>query len=218
MTTPPIDRQLLSTWSAVAGLTGLVPVPLLDTWLQNRARRGLVRRVLQARGLTLAPEELAALADTPSGGCLGVLLAVLIWPVKKVLRTVFFAWEVKTVADVASEVFHRALLLEEALDRGWVPGDLTRVRAAMDTALARVDTRTIERNLWGALRDRKHAHNDAVRAAVKGSRRSTDLSRALAAALATSLLVPELVIWFRSEMGTAPAPHRATPPARSEAP
>ncbi len=205
MTAHPIDRQLLSTWSAVAGLTGLVPVPLFDTWLQNRARRGLVRRVLQARGVTLAPAELAALADTPSGGCLGVLLAVLIWPFKKMLRTVFFVWELKAVADVASDVFHRALLLEEALDSGWVPGDLAKVRAAMDAAVGKVDTRIIERNLWGNLRDPKHALNDAVVAAVKGSREASDLSRALAAAVETSGLVPELVIWFRAEMGTAPA-------------
>jgi len=145
----PLDRQQLATYAAIAAFTGLVPVPLLDTWLGNRVRRTLFRKMLLTRGATVPDAELAAFADTPSGGCLGVFLTVLIWPLKKLLRTVFFVWEMKVAADAASDVFHRALLLEEALEKGWAPGELSRIRIAIDATLKQVDVRILERHLRG---------------------------------------------------------------------
>jgi hypothetical protein len=64
----------------------LVPVPLLDTALQNVVRRNLVRGIAETSGLKLEPYEIQALADEE----LAPAKRALVWPVKKLLSKVFF--------------------------------------------------------------------------------------------------------------------------------
>ncbi len=64
----------------------LVPVPLLDTALQNVVRRSLVRGIAETSGLKLEPYEIQALADEE----LAPAKRALVWPVKKLLSKVFF--------------------------------------------------------------------------------------------------------------------------------
>ncbi|MCB9678982.1 MAG: hypothetical protein H6737_28025 [Alphaproteobacteria bacterium] len=66
----------------------LVPVPLLDTWLQNQARRWLVRTVAGDRAVPLTEDEVRALADAP----LAPVRRMLLWPVKTLLKKVFFVF------------------------------------------------------------------------------------------------------------------------------
>ncbi len=66
----------------------LVPVPLLDTWLQNRARRWYVRTLAEDRAMALDEEAVRALADAPFAPGRRMLL----WPVKTLLKKVFFGF------------------------------------------------------------------------------------------------------------------------------
>lgn len=222
---PPdrIDWLLVGRYALLASLCALIPVPFVDTWFENRLRRRLVRKVARRHGIELAPADLARLGDLPSGGCLGLLLSVVLWPVKKVLKTISVVFQVKGITDTVSEVVHRALLVEEAFERGWLPGDAVRVRTAMDLALRHIDTRPIERALNGALRDGRHHLNrviwesariararrlaaaDAVADAAEAVGLGPDADTlAMNAALSVKGLVPELVGWFRAEMGEPP--------------
>jgi len=64
----------------------LLPVPLLDTWTQNRVRRHLVRTVSEARGQQLSDDEVHALADEPYDP----VRRLAVWPVKAVLKKLLF--------------------------------------------------------------------------------------------------------------------------------
>lgn len=222
----PIDWALLGRYGVLVGLCDLVPVPFVDRWIANALRRRLVRKIAGRHGCELPPESLARLADAQGGGCVGCLVAVLAWPVKKVLKTLTIVFQVKGIADTSSEVMHRGLLLEEAFEAGWMPGDADAVRAAMDRALASVDTRPVERALNGSLKDVRSDLNLAIWETVRIARgriagrasdavadaadaadlgpASGELSRAMAAALRTAGLVPELIAWFRAEMTGEP--------------
>jgi hypothetical protein len=224
----PVDWLLLGRYALLVALCELIPVPLLDSWVANLLRRRLVRAQLEARGVELEPAEIKLLGDAVSGGCVGCLWAAVIWPIKKLLKTVVVVFTVKAMADTVSEIVHRGLLLEEALDEGWLPGETDKVRAAMDRALEHVDTRLVEQALRGTLRSSRKDLNEAVVESVRVAReRLRDrpghaladaaeanelgagvnrVSRAMTAALQVSGLVPELVQWFRHEMGVAPAP------------
>jgi hypothetical protein len=222
---PPdhIDWLFVGRYALLAGLCALIPIPVVDVWFENALRRRMVRGVALRRGVTLPPADLATLGDAGTGGCLGLFLAVLLWPIKKVLKTIFVVFQVKAIADTVSEVVHRALLVEEALERGWLPGDAARVRAAMDLALAHVDTRPIERSLNGPLRDARRELDRVIWESVRIARRRRDRpaqavadaaeaqglgdpadTLAMTTALRVRGLVPELVGWFRAEMGAPP--------------
>jgi hypothetical protein len=224
-TDPPdhIDWLLVGRYALLAGLCALIPIPIVDTWFENVLRRRMLRGIARRHGVTLGPADLSTLGDAATGGCLGLLLAVILWPIKKVLKTVLIVFQVKSIADTVSEVVHRGLLVEEALERGWLPGDAGTVRTAMDRALAHIDTRPIERSLMGPLRDGRHELNRVIWESVRIARLRRDQpaeavadaaetrglgtaadTLAMDTALRVRGLVPELVGWFRAEMGAPP--------------
>jgi len=210
---PAPDLFLAARYALLACLCSLIPVPFLDTIAENRVRRALVRRIAAERGVTLSPEEVSVVADLPSGGCKGMILALLWWPVKKLLRTVAMVFLVKGLVDAASEVVHRALMVHHAVVVGHLPGAAERVRRAMDRALEHVDTRVVERAFFGRLRNPRGEFNRMVWEAARGgssaeARLATDtlgphthqLSEAMAEAVSTTGLVPEVVHWFVAEL------------------
>jgi len=221
-----IDWLLIGRYALLIALTALIPVPILDTGVENVLRRRLARALGDRHGVSLTEEAIATLANTPTGGCVGCVWSVIVWPFRKVLKTVLFVFLLKGMADSVSEVVHRALMLEEALELGWLPGDPDRVRVAMDQALIKVDTRVVERQILGVFQDHTHELNrvifetirlakteerknrsqaiaDAVAADELGSG-AHEMSAAMAASLRTMGTVPELMAWFRAEMNEGP--------------
>lgn len=212
MHTPP-DLALAARYALLATLCALIPVPFLDTFAENRVRRALVRQIAARHDTTLPPEAVRVVADLPSGGCWGMVKAALWWPIKKLLRTIAMVFLVKGLADAASEVMHRALMVHHALGSGLLPDEAQRVRAAMDRALEHVDTRIVERAFFGRLRNPRGEFNRLVYAAARHpvvtehdaatgtmGPEATRLSEAMAAAVSTTGLVPEVMHWFVLEL------------------
>lgn len=219
-----VDWLLLGRYALLVALTALIPIPLLDTGVENYLRRRMVRALAGRHGVTLDEEAVGVLGNAPGGGCVGCVWAMVMWPIKKVLRTFLIVFQVKAIADVASEVLHRGLMLEEALEMGWIPGDARKVRRAMDRSLDGIDTRLLERKLVSMFQDHTNDLNRVVFAAATVAREDLEAERELAeavekdtlgpesrrmsaamtAAVRGTGLVPELLHWFRAEMGAAP--------------
>jgi hypothetical protein len=222
-----IDWVLIGRYALLIALTVLIPIPLLDTTLENMLRRRLVRAVALRHGVDLSDEQVATLGNAPGGGCLGCFWGLVTWPFRKILRTVLIVLQLKVIADLASEIVHRSLLLEEALELGFLPDQPDRVRVAMDKALVAVDTRVVERRLLGVFKEhtsdlnrvvweatkvakgaaneqRNQALADAVEADTLGSG-AREMTAALAASLGGIGMVPELLAWFRAELMSGPA-------------
>lgn len=95
-----MSRTPFRRYVAVAALAELLPVPLLDTVVQNQARRAAVRAELASRGIEVSDEALAAHCDEP----LDAGLRLLLWPVKKLLKTLFVGWTAWQMWRVAQSV------------------------------------------------------------------------------------------------------------------
>lgn len=94
-----MHRGVRRTAAAVAAAE-FVPVPLLDTWLQNQARRWLVRSVAEERNLELDASEVSELADAP----MAPMRRIALWPAKFVLKKVFFVFGAVAMAKEAQEI------------------------------------------------------------------------------------------------------------------
>jgi hypothetical protein len=150
------DRRLIEQALQV-GLTALIPVPLLDDLARDALRRRLVRAVLVAEGATPTAGVVSALADEPGRGCLlGCPLALVVYPLKKLFRKVFFFLEVKRAVDLVSTSWHFAWLLQRLVrERRGAPPDAAeaaRWRAAIVGALQEVGVRPVERAFGTVLR------------------------------------------------------------------
>src|SRR5947209_6482284 len=110
------NQRSLVTHAVLAGLTPLIPIPVVDDLAKNYFRKRLVRRLAAANGLQLGGEELAALTRERERGCVrGCLVTVLVYPLKSVFRKVFYFLEWKRAVDLASRTYHFGYLVNYAM-------------------------------------------------------------------------------------------------------
>lgn len=114
------NRELILEHSVTLALTPLIPIPFADDIVANAIRRRLVRKLGVAHGLDLGPYEVRGLADQP-GRTLGrIARRVITYPVRKILRKIFFVLELRRALAILGEDYHRAILLDDAFSSGWV--------------------------------------------------------------------------------------------------
>jgi hypothetical protein len=157
--TPP-DRGgqgIIRRYAVLCGLTPLVPLPLVDDLAKMYLRRRLVRALAGIRAVALSADDVRALADEPRPGCVsGCFLFAIVYPVRKLFRTIFFFLEWKRAIDTTSETYHYGSLADYALQCGWcTAGEHARVRAAIDAVLRRRGTSPIEAAIGETLRRSK---------------------------------------------------------------
>ena len=113
----PASAALLRD-AVLVGLTPLIPLPFVDDLARVALRRRLVRGVAAEEGVDLAPAMVEALAGEPAGGCLGTLPKLVLYPINKIFRKIFFFLEVKRAVDLVSTSWHYGWLLQVALRTG----------------------------------------------------------------------------------------------------
>jgi hypothetical protein len=162
-------QRTLITYSVLTGLTPLIPVPFADDLAKAYFRRRLVRTLAEAHGLALSRDMQDALSEEGSSGCLGGCAAqLLLYPLKKIFRKVFFFLEWKRAVDLTSYTYHYAYLIDYALGAGLVKdGEGNRrageVRSAVEKACREAPIKPVESAVSGAFRQSKSVLMSAVR-------------------------------------------------------
>ncbi len=137
--------------AVLCGLCVLIPLPLLDGWVERRITRNIYAGVAKDHGMEIEPGALHVLTQDRSSILMGCLYSVFIWPIKKLFSTIFFLLVVKQVIDGVANALHRAEMIRHALAEGLLPPgegqavEAERVRTAMDTVFATVSTSPVGR-------------------------------------------------------------------------
>ena len=145
----------------LCGLAMLIPLPWVDEYVERRITRALLRNVAVARATPVSEDVLHTLTEDRSNLVVGCLVAAIVWPIKKLFRTVFYFFTMKDFVDTVARAAHRATLFELALDRGLLPGRAEEVRSLMDTLLRQHRVSPVTRTLW------RHDRPDLV--AIEGT-------------------------------------------------
>ncbi len=190
-------------------MTVWIPLPLLDSFVETRLRRSLTRKLAERHGVNLPEEAVSKVSDLPGMTCLGCLLVVPLWIVKKLIKWAITLWTFKEMFDLTSDVAHRALMLEEALHQGWLPDKPDLVRSAMDQTLDVVRIKPLERMVQGTFRGGTPQEQQRLATAAQRDRERQNtgmdtLTPAVRAAAETTGLLPEVLHTFRAEMGRSP--------------
>jgi len=131
------NQRILVTHAVLAGLTPLIPVPVVDDLAKNYFRKRMIRRLAAANGRGLGVEELTALTREREGGCLrGCLVAAIVYPLKAVFRKVFYFLEWKRAVDLASRTYHFGYLANYSMQRRADGTSILDVRRASDVGEA----------------------------------------------------------------------------------
>jgi hypothetical protein len=156
---PPVpalpSRSDPTLWAILAGICALSPIPFIDDLFIGAIRRRVLGRIFQAHGVRLSWEQRRALTRGHRGCLVGCLLAVVVYPVRKIFRKVFYFLAVKEAVDVASLLLHQSWLVEHALSRGCVDArglgadkePLARLNLAIHQTCEEVDTSPINQAL-----------------------------------------------------------------------
>jgi hypothetical protein len=131
------NQRLIVSHSILAGLTPLIPIPIIDDLAKVYFVRRLVRKLAAANDYPINDEGVKSLADEPDSGCLrGCAIATLLLPFKLIFRKVFFFLEWKRAVDTTSHVYYQGYLVDLSLAEGWCAPigqrSLLEVRAAID--------------------------------------------------------------------------------------
>ena len=125
----------IAHYALMAGACAFVPVPILDGWLQRKATRAMYAAIAESAGKPLDAATLDALAADRESLLLGCLGAVVVWPIKKLFRTVFYFLTVKDAIDGVALAALRGAMVHKALDR--LPEGAKGVRDVMDLTVGR---------------------------------------------------------------------------------
>lgn len=133
-TDSPEDRLLTSlvkdgdilTPVVMIGASALIPVPFLDDVAKAYLEKRLFAKVAARKEVSLSKEEKQGLTQDkdPRGCCaLGCLGSALLYPLKKLLRKIFFFLEVKRCVDQSTTALAEAFLFAVTLEKElWQPG------------------------------------------------------------------------------------------------
>lgn len=113
MSTPPKTQRIIATHAVLAGLTPLIPVPVVDDIAKSFFRQRLVRSLAAAHGRTVTGADAEAFAAERESGCMsGCVGSLLLYPLKKVFRKIFFVLEWKRAVDLTSRTYHFGYLVD----------------------------------------------------------------------------------------------------------
>lgn len=122
------DEALASIagYSALAGLTPLIPIPFVDDVVMVRIHRRLCAVLFGLRDMELSDAGAKALTESPSKFLSSTFKKLVFWPIKKLITKIVYVLAIKSCADIAAAVFHEGWLLARALEQEYVPSDLLR--------------------------------------------------------------------------------------------
>jgi len=167
MTPENSTQKRLATYSVLAGLTPLIPIPFLDEAAKRYFKRRMTRELAKARGLSLDAQSVKTLSDDPDTGCLsGCLLGALFYPIKWLFKKIFLLFGAKRAVDFVTRSYHQGYLIDYALEKGY-SADAARARAGIDRVLTDTNTSLIEY----AVRQAFGQSKGALRSAARGLQR-----------------------------------------------
>lgn len=140
-----MPHQTIARQSILVALAALIPIPFVDTWLQDRLRAEMTRGIAHHHGVELRGETVARLSTVQGNLLLGCMLGVVWWPIKKLIRKVVYVLAMKDSLDSLANTIVWGWMLNEALSQGRDVGTGVRVREAMDTAMRE----QMRSPLWG---------------------------------------------------------------------
>lgn len=177
----PVERdklQLTFDWpmyadATFAGLSILIPIPLLDVGFEWYFRRRMVTAIAKKNGRSLHPRTLEEIHKQRDGcliGCFAWPIQIVFLFLKRFYRTILYFLTIKDASDLLSYYWHRAFLLDYMMDKGYLdrPHQADRAAQALYDTLADTTTSPLRQLSGQIVEGTKHVWRSLRRVWRKG--------------------------------------------------
>lgn len=160
-----------------AGLAVLIPIPFIDSLLEEYFRRRMPRDIARRRGRTLSPAVTRIINRRRNEGCLaGCLmlpLELVIYLLRSLYRTVVYVLSVVDASNNLSLYWHRAFLLDYLIGRGHLdsPDQATTASEALHRVLQSTETSPMVNLAQQLIETARHQIRGLLRAIFRFVRR-----------------------------------------------
>lgn len=157
-----------------AGLSVLIPIPLLDLFFEWFFRQRMPTTIAKRNGRILPPDILAYLSKERKGcmqSCLALPLVLTFVFLKRLSRKILYFLTIKEASDQLSFYWHRAFLLNYMVQAGYL-ADTTKAKTAavtLDRVLASVTTSPLVQLAQQTIAGSKHIFRT-----LRGARRGQE--------------------------------------------
>jgi Mg2+ and Co2+ transporter CorA len=152
----------------LAGLSPLIPIPLVDWVFEEYFRRQTPRSIAQHHGKALPPEAARALNQDQGclAACLSLPVVLLVELIKRTLKKLLYFLSIKTASDRISHYWHRAFLIDcMILQDHLTDATSARIaRQAMDRALEETSTSPMLSVARRIVSNTKHVYRMLIKA------------------------------------------------------
>ena len=113
-------QRTLVQYSVLAGLCPLIPLPFIDDLVQRFVTRRMVTQMFTDHGLAPTDKQIGPLIRNRMGCSMGCVLAIVLYPIKKIFKKILFVFAIGSSINVSSVWFHRGYLIAAALRDGQI--------------------------------------------------------------------------------------------------
>ncbi len=168
-----------------AGLSVLIPIPLLDLAFESFFRRRMPGDIARSRGRKLSPPVIDALNRGQGcfSGCLTLPFQLALEFIKRLSTKLLYFLAIKSASDQLSYYWHRAFLIDYSLQQGYLSDPISAgvAQQAMQQALKEADTSPLGQLAYqvvsgakNVLRMLRLARRDERSAEIEQTRREID--------------------------------------------
>jgi hypothetical protein len=184
----PVDPRHVATdfdWlvyadATFAGLAILIPIPFVDSLVEEYFRRRMPRDIARRRGRTLSPAVLRLINRRRDEGCLAgcflLPLQLIFYLLRNLYRTMVYVLSVYDASEKLSYYWHRAFLLNYMIGRGHLDDEARAVvaAAAMNRTLVASQTSPVLNLAGEVIETARHQIRGLLRAIIRFVRRQEE--------------------------------------------
>jgi hypothetical protein len=146
---PPFEWRVYSD-ATFAGLSALIPLPIVDVVFEWIFRRRMPEAIAETNQRQLDRGDRIRLGRghgqlVSLAGCLAIPVSIVRYVIKKLWRKIIYVFAVADAANLTSEYWHRAYLLDHVISAGHLEpeADSDRAIEVFMQTLREVDTRAL---------------------------------------------------------------------------
>ena len=182
----------------MCGAACFIPIPFLDEWTQQKIGKHMISGILDSYQKASEPAS-RTLSRRYSTWCMGCLIGIFIYPIKKLIRTIAIFLTIKQLVDECEYWLYRGVFIELAIQLNVDlnhPQNLSYLHKRINRSMNEIDSKIIFNGIKGVFEGGRQDILQIARASFRWVRGEGNLNEIVPKAMVgaiSQLVTPEYI-------------------------